>query len=215
MPEDINLHKLRAFGERLDRLNAEEFREQLERLKLRIDVARKSGAWNSSDHNIFRILGCARNEEVHSNVLAWLLDPEESHGIGSRFLTIFMVRVFQKTDVCIPIEVLKNRQFGSDRPDIVIRGHNWILVLENKIDAAEGEMQTSRYSERWRTLAAMQKREPFFAFVSPNGFPAKAVEFVPVSYGMIREMVEELQTGDSNLLLTQLIEHIRDDLECR
>lgn len=30
------------------------------------------------------------DEEFHSNLLAWILDPRESHGIGGSFLTNFL-----------------------------------------------------------------------------------------------------------------------------
>ena len=32
--------------------------------------------------NIFKILGVSHYEIRHSNFLAWLLDPYESHGVG-------------------------------------------------------------------------------------------------------------------------------------
>lgn len=38
---------------------------------------------------IFNIFGVLRIEEAeirHSNVMAWLLDPQESHGLGQAFL---------------------------------------------------------------------------------------------------------------------------------
>ena len=34
------------------------------------------------------------SEEFHSNVLAWLLDPRQSHGYGDRFLRRFLARVW-------------------------------------------------------------------------------------------------------------------------
>ncbi len=36
--------------------------------------------------NIFKILGAHRMEIRHSNFLAWLLDPNGTHGLGNRFL---------------------------------------------------------------------------------------------------------------------------------
>jgi Trp operon repressor len=35
-----------------------------------------------SRFNIFRILRAARHEIRHSNMLAWLLTPDENHGLG-------------------------------------------------------------------------------------------------------------------------------------
>ena len=39
--------------------------------------------------NIFSILRISRNEIRHSNFLCWLLDPNQSHGLGDIFLKRF------------------------------------------------------------------------------------------------------------------------------
>ena len=39
-----------------------------------------------SRFNIFRVLRADKHEIRHSNMLAWLFEPEESHGLGDRFL---------------------------------------------------------------------------------------------------------------------------------
>ena len=36
--------------------------------------------------NLFRVLAFEYGEIRHSNVLAWILDPAESHGLDSTFL---------------------------------------------------------------------------------------------------------------------------------
>lgn len=217
--EAIELQGLKKLASQFNELDGSEladFRIHLGLLKSRIDAARNSGTWKSANRNLFRILGCDRNEEVHSNILAWLLDPEESHGIGTHFLKAFIARVFhEELGLSFPIEVVKNKQTGGDRPDVVVRGHNWLVVLENKIDAAEGVRQTLRYSERWKGLAARQGMKCFFAFLSPKGFAAESIDFVPVSYKTIREILESLQPiAHSGTLLSHLIDHILDDLEC-
>jgi len=40
-----------------------------------------------SDFNIFETLKSEYTEVKHSNVLAWLLDPQENHGLASYFIT--------------------------------------------------------------------------------------------------------------------------------
>ena len=39
------------------------------------------------EFNIFKALRICDHEIRHSNMLAWLMDPQETHGLGSRFLT--------------------------------------------------------------------------------------------------------------------------------
>ena len=44
--------------------------------------------------NIFKVLGASKTEIRHSNFLAWLLDPNESHNLGGVFLKRFLREVF-------------------------------------------------------------------------------------------------------------------------
>lgn len=52
--------------------------------------------------NIFEILGVPRREDVHSNFLAWLLNPNESHGYGTFPLQQFLrlIALAAKTYPC-------------------------------------------------------------------------------------------------------------------
>ena len=43
-----------------------------------------------SEFDSLTFLGLSSSEEVHSRVLAWLLDPQESHGAGDNFLRAFL-----------------------------------------------------------------------------------------------------------------------------
>ena len=43
--------------------------------------------------NIFKILGVQKKEDLtHSNFLAWIMNPEEKHNIGSSFLELFLLQ---------------------------------------------------------------------------------------------------------------------------
>jgi len=45
-----------------------------------------------------KVFGLEDNELVHSNFLAWLLDPLENHGLGHYFVQEFVRIVASKTD---------------------------------------------------------------------------------------------------------------------
>lgn len=87
--------------------------------------------------NFFDVIGKARSETVHSNMLAWLLNPDEGHGLGAHFLERFLA------DICkiqnpiinnleITTEVITKSQFNG-RQDIVIQSNNFFVCIENKI----------------------------------------------------------------------------------
>ena len=48
--------------------------------------------------NIFRVLKFELGEIRHSNVLAWICNPEESHGLGDAFLQKWLMRMLHECD---------------------------------------------------------------------------------------------------------------------
>jgi hypothetical protein len=88
--------------------------------------------------NIFSVLGL-RDEKYHNRMLAWLLDPQESHGLGSRFLADFLnlvdinhnpeafVRIKAEYAIYAP-DNLKKR-----RPDIYLQTDEHHIFIENKV----------------------------------------------------------------------------------
>src|SRR5579885_2126896 len=52
-------------------------------------IAQELGLASSATHvqfNVFDVLDCKWRESGHSNIIAWLLDPNQSHGLGVAFL---------------------------------------------------------------------------------------------------------------------------------
>jgi hypothetical protein len=48
--------------------------------------------------NLFRVLRFEHGEIRHSNVLAWLLQPTESHGLKDLFLRRWLMRIFHESE---------------------------------------------------------------------------------------------------------------------
>ena len=46
--------------------------------------------------NLFQAIGMETQEIRHSNFIAWLLDPNESHGLGDTLIKLFLTRLFSK-----------------------------------------------------------------------------------------------------------------------
>jgi hypothetical protein len=79
----------------------QEFRIALEHLISKVKQMQERGLWRKYHFNIFETLEYQRREDTHSNLLAWLLNPEESHGIGDIFLRTFVQKVFNIKDLPI------------------------------------------------------------------------------------------------------------------
>lgn len=181
-----------------------------------IGQAKVSGTWVKTHFNSFEILGFPHNrlERIHSNILAWLLDPTESHGLGKEFLNRliglrFRFVVFGNEQISVSVE----SQDGSDRPDIIVQGDRWRLIIENKVDAPQGEKQTVRYVNRY---GKMRDKTPYFLMVNPtNSSKPEDESFKVVTYTEIAAVLESLNTKAAeaaSFFIGDFIEHVRREL---
>jgi hypothetical protein len=107
--------------------------------------------------NIFDSLGIVRTEIRHSNFLAWLLDPNESHGQGSLFLNAVLMDLLRQSPPALrpfsPIQldgaemsgVQIRREYRSIDVLIECDDPRFVIVIENKIDSREHSNQLRRY----------------------------------------------------------------------
>ena len=101
--------------------------------------------------NIFSITKIERREvDTHSAMIAELLNPRGRHGQDDKFLIQFLKTVipeceFSETNSA---SVFKEKSFNSlGRVDILIILDDHVFVIENKIDAEDGEKQLERYKK--------------------------------------------------------------------
>lgn len=138
--------------------------------------------------NIFNILGIGRAEIRHSNFLAWLFDPNESHGLGNRFLIrvlrdlaimkneldIFKINELNFSDVEVEREVYYSNKDKKHFIDILIifRNENDKLVvcIENKIDTTDSDEQLTNYRKYIEgTFKKDDGYKNVFVYLTPNG----------------------------------------------
>ena len=111
--------------------------------------------------NFFRVAPRVfRVEGVHSDLLAWLLDPRGFHGLGDSFAVRFISAVLRESGVVVEpaltvdsVEV--EASTGEGPIDVLVRaqcaGRSLVVGIENKIDAPLGDDQLARYA---RSLVA-------------------------------------------------------------
>jgi len=123
----------------------------------------KDARFKAPSFNIFRLLGVTRDEvRTHSRFLAELLNPAGRHGQGPLFLRSFLEYCKSHLDD-FPIEFSQEEQehwkaateesVQEGRLDIQIVNPSLrvLCVIENKIDAPEGDRQLERYLEYMKT----------------------------------------------------------------
>lgn len=109
--------------------------------------------------NIFDSLGIVRTEIRHSNFLAWLLDPNESHGQGSLFLNAILMDLLRQSPPALrpfsPIQldgaemrgVRVRREHRNIDIQIECDEPRFVIAIENKIDSREHSNQLGRYKK--------------------------------------------------------------------
>jgi hypothetical protein len=109
------------------------------------------GAWTAGPSTLMRVLELSRAEVQNCRVLRWLLDPLARHGLGAKLITAFGAHVgVEFADpalVGVTVEVSRE----ESRSDIVIEDYTGgrVIVIEAKIDAAEGVEQGRRLETDW------------------------------------------------------------------
>lgn len=105
--------------------------------------------------NIFKVLCLKKgSENRHSNIIAWLLNPIESHNLKTQFLSKFLKSVSINVDKYDLEKVSVKREDANDdgRPDIVVESDEFICIVEVKFGAKETNNQCKRYYNHYKGL---------------------------------------------------------------
>jgi hypothetical protein len=156
--------------------------------------------------DVLRILGKEDDENAHSDLIAWLLNPRKAPVVAPHALRRLAARLDDDSwrsrvadavatdSLSIRREVKLAREFGDgsdlDRVDITISGPGFVLAVENKVWSREHGDQTQVY---WSWLEPMRCLRGGL-FLSPSGMTAACPEFKPISY---LELVSCLVEGAS------------------
>ena len=99
---------------------------------------------NGDYFNIYELCGIAEKENIHSNIIANLLNPGWKHGQGNVFLQKFCNRLgITYSDG--ETTVVREEVIPGRRPDIVIRNGRNLIVIENKTGTCDHEEQLQDY----------------------------------------------------------------------
>ena len=163
--------------------------------------------------DLFELLSLWWQEDIHSRLLTWLLDPNGIHGIGDYFLTNFLLHsVGQASDLGTPT-------ISEDR----IRDEDWSEATSQRewytvVDGSSGWLDILVVNDRLKTLCAIENKifspesgrqltfyrkalerdycnfTKHYVFLSPTGMAPRHPEdqstWTPVSYDAILELAE-------------------------
>ena len=153
-----------------------------------------------AEFNIFEAIGAVRQELRHSDYLAFLLNPSKPHGLGDAFLKLFLKTVlvaYDRQDLS-PIEIdvadlghiEVNREWSSI--DILLKDsrNRWIIAIENKVDAGEGQGQLKKYAD------LVEREFPnfrhVFIFLTPERRDPTDGRWEPADYDTVLSVIEAM-----------------------
>jgi hypothetical protein len=160
--------------------------------------------------NIFEALGAVRQELRHSDFLAFLLNPQQNHGLGD----IFLKRLLQKTlpsgdSTSVPItpidldiwsldELLVMREWQNIDILLLDKPHKLAIIIENKIDSSEHSNQLQRYRQ------IVHEQYPDWSiiglYLTPNGESSSDESYLPISYTLVCQLLEGLARSRASTL---------------
>lgn len=127
--------------------------------------------------NIFNVLKLTRAEIRHSNLLAWLLDPSENHGLGGTFSKYFFYEIFNNLKDLddyrfdfgkLFLESIDNFIIYRERfnIDILMVAEKQLVCIENKIDTYTHDQQLTHYREKLNRQ--YPTHEKLFLYLTPT-----------------------------------------------
>ncbi len=186
-----------------------------------------------SRFNVFRVLRASKHEIRHSNMLAWILDPDESHGLGDLFLRRWLMTVVHDAggdldNLPSPIEIdaldIRYVEVARESENIdllvLIRTADdatWTVCIENKV----ASMQHSNQLRRYRDLVERRYQDAtcrLYIFLTMNEEMPEDPGYISSTYetvaAILRRCVNERNDtigSEPKFLLDQYLELLEED----
>lgn len=190
---------------------------------LDIDCLEGLQPW-SGKFNLFDVLKASRNEIRHSNVLAWLLNPNENHGLGDAYIRklIQNLALNEKHHKNVFNLLLLDfysfsvyREWKNIDILLVSKDEKLVIAIENKVGSNEHDNQLFRYKEILnREFSEYQK---ILIYLTPDGDRPSDNDWEILTYENIVENLEDIRDKiellpDVSLMINNYIDTIRRDI---
>lgn len=167
-----------------------------------------------SQFNMFEALGTVRQELRHSDFLAFLLNPSQNHGLGDLFAKRFLQRaaaLSSAENLISPIEldiwdlddVEVLREWRHIDILLIDQQHHLAVIIENKVDSSEHSSQLQRYYNE--VTNSYPDYRVFGVYLTPGADLCSDSNYVPVSYSLICETLEDLIRLRQSVMGTDIV----------
>lgn len=163
--------------------------------------------------NIFETLDIVNAEIRHSNVLAWLFNPNSNHGLSESFLKQFLKFFISENKEYIKADINLFDFEIFDYSDVEIR-KEWnnidlviilnepskkvVITVENKIGTSEHSNQLQRYRKIIEN--EFKGYEKIFILLSPEEIIPTDDKWLIITYTTVSNLIEELLDSKKDML---------------
>lgn len=199
--------------------------ECLKEFLLDIDCLNQLDEW-ANKFNLFDILKITRSEIRHSNLLSWLLAPNENHGLNDSVIKGFFqfaATSFNNTaDDIFGTLLMDYRSFNiwRERHHIDILAvsdkEKHVLCIENKIDTGEHDNQLARYQKT--VTESFPGYKATYIYLSPLGSESSLADtWLSMGYDDVIQIIETAcrktkLLPEVEMLINNYVETIRRDI---
>lgn len=181
-----------------------------------------------SNFNVFETLNLVNMELKHSNVLGWLMTPNENHGLDDKFLKKFIQMICKDNkeilnNINIELiylslldysDVIVRREWNDIDILIITEKEKFVIVIENKILSKEHSNQLARYKEIVERDFKDYKK--LYLYLTPNGDISTDEEnWLSIDYSIVQEALEnavELVGGNISEPVKLFVDQYREIL---
>lgn len=171
--------------------------------------------------NVFEILNIVQAEIRHSNVLAWLLNPNGNHGCGEYFVKLFLKYIFNLNRDYIKSKMtifdLETFDYGDleirrewNNIDILIISevNKFAVAIENKITTSEHSNQLQRYYKI--ICKEFPDHEKIFVYLTPVGEASTNENWVIFDYQKVLDILTNLIEFKKTAISEEIIKFIQN-----
>ena len=181
-----------------------------------------------SKFNPIKTMRMERMEIRHSAILAWLLDPQETHGFRDGFLKGFIATALRERETPTSPSALavisSNLMSAEIRTDwrnidilILIPDLEWVFIIENKFDSSLHSDQLNRYmqivNDELIETTGSKYRHVGGIFLNLWGEDPQDERYAPILYSDLCELIQLRLSADFSSLQQETATFIRHYLE--
>ena len=141
------------------------------------------------EKTIFSIGGRGHYENPTSDILAFYLDPEAEHQLGSLVLDSLFLALGKKEIGEKHLHIEREQYVAKGRIDLLLEGDDWVMVIENKIYAAQNN-PFKEYEQFVNDNYETNEYKKFFVILSPEK-DAGNENWIGLSYENFITKIEE------------------------